>query len=265
VTRRRLLAIAAAALWLAGCAPRLAVPPETSFGDREARYRTLLSERQARAVAVDASLVVWVERAGERLPGAQAELRLAAPDRMRLRVASAFGTAIDFGLAGDSLRAYVPGWRTGLRLDAASESLRFEAPADRVVRALSATWQPPAGAWSRATWRDSLLRVAWIERGDSLALAVGASGLPAWAELAPADGPLLRVRYRGWDRSSGGAWPSQVELADEDRRLRVMCRATQIHFASEPDAERLLVHWPRGTVPFTLGDLRAALGRMGLL
>ena len=44
-----------------------------------------------------------------------------------------------------------------------------------------------------------------------------------------------------------------------------MCRATQIHFASEPDAERLLVHWPRGTVPFTLGDLRAALGRMGLL
>ena len=148
MTRRRLLAIAAAALWLAGCAPRLAVPPETSFGDREARYRTLLSERQARAVAVDASLVVWVERAGERLPGAQAELRLAAPDRMRLRVASAFGTAIDFGLAGDSLRAYVPGWRTGLRLDAASESLRFEAPADRVVRALSATWQPPAGCYT---------------------------------------------------------------------------------------------------------------------
>jgi hypothetical protein len=258
-----LLAIGLA--FAAGCAPRLALRPETSIGERMARYRVLVVDRESKAIAMTASLSLWVERAGERMPGAQAELRLAAPDRMRLRIASAFGTAIDLGLAGDSLRAYVPGWRTGLRLDAASESLGFEAPADRMVRALSATWRPPSEAWGRATWSDSLVRVRWTEAGDSLAIGVGASGLPAWAELAVADGPLLRVHYRGWDRSSGGAWPSYVELVDEDHALRVMCRANQIKFAPEPDRARLAVRWPPGTTPVTLGELRAALGRLGFL
>jgi hypothetical protein len=265
VTARRAAAVALAAAALAGCAPRLAVPPEAGRDLRRTRYESAIAERKARAVAMSASLSLWVERAGKRLPGAQAELRLAAPDRMRLRVASAFGTAIDFGLAGDSLRAYVPGWRAGLRLDAASESLGFEAPGDRVVRALSATWRPPSEAWSRATWSDSLMVVRWAESDDSLAIAVGASGQPSWAELAMPDGPLLRVRYRAWDTSSPGAWPSHVELADDEHDLRVISRATQIRFASQPDAERLAVRWPRDVTRVTLGELRAALGRLGFL
>ncbi len=265
MSRCRLVVVMIGASLLAGCAPHLGAPPETRLEDRAARYHTLLSERRALAVAMNASLVMWVDRAGQRLPGVQAELRLATPDRVRLRVASAFGTALDFGLAGDSLRAYVPGWRTGLRLDAASESLGFEAPADRVVRALSATWQPPEPAWRKATWSDSLLCVEWTEGGDSLAVAVGASGLPAWATVHPTDGPLLTARYRGWDHSGGAAWPAHVELADEPRRLRVTWRATQLHFASRPDPERLAVHWPPGTSAVTLGELRAALGRLGLL
>jgi hypothetical protein len=80
-----------------------------------------------------------------------------------------------------------------------------------------------------------------------------------------ADGPLLRVRYRGWDRASGGAWPSHVELVDPEHGLRVTCRATQIRFASRPDEERLVVRWPPGTTAVTLGELRAVLGRLGLL
>ena len=259
------MAGALAASLFAGCAPRLALPPELSLGDRMARYRAMVTERHVRAIAMNASLVVWVERAGDRLPGAQADLRLAAPDRMRLRISSAFGTALDLGLAGDSLRAYVPAWRTGLRLDAAAESLGMDAPADRIVRALSATWEPPAEVWTRAVWQDSILKVSWVESGDSLALAIVSSGLPAWAELAPASGSRLRVSYRAWDRSSGTAWPSHVELGDEEHDLRIVCRATQIRFATQADAERLAVRWPRGTVPVTLGELRAALGRLGLL
>src|SRR5262249_45570898 len=151
--------------------------------DRQARYHVLWSERSARAVASSASMVLWVERSGERLPGAQADLRLAAPDRMRLRGSSSFGPAPDVGLAGDSLPASVPPRRTGLRLDAAADSLGVDALADRMVRALSATWNPPVDAWASATWNDSLLRVRWPDNGDSLELVIGASGLPRSAEL----------------------------------------------------------------------------------
>ena len=265
--RRGLLrALAAVGLaWLVGCAPHLVRPPDLSLESRSVRYRAQEAERRARAVAVSASLVVWGERSGERLPGAQADLHLAAPDRMRLRVASAFGTALDLGFAGDSLKAYVPAWRTGLRLDAAAESLGLEAPGDRLVRALSATWEPPAEAWARAAWRDTLLGVSWLEGGDSVAIAIGASGLPRWAELAIDQGPVLRVRYVGWDRASGTAWPSHVELVDEAHDLRLVCRATQVRFTPQADAERLTVRWPRGTAPFTLSQLRTALGRMGIL
>ena len=258
------------ALWialsaLAGCAPKLARPPEGTTGDRMARYRASVSERQARAVSMSAALSMWVERSGDRMPGTQAELRLAAPDRMRLRLFAAFGTALDVGLRGDSLRAYVPSWKRSLRLDAASESLGIDAPADRMVRAFSATWQPPEEAWNRAAWSESLLRVTWKEDDDSLRVAIGADGLPSWAEVVMGEGTVLRVRYRGWDHGSGGAWPSHVELVDNTHDVRVTCRATQIRFASRPDEERLAVRWPPGTTPVTLAELRAALGRLGFL
>jgi len=263
--RERVLALVLAVATLAGCGPRLAQPPGGTPEDRIARYRTLMSERQTRAVAMSASASLWVEREGERMPGAQAELRIAAPDRMRLRLFAAFGTAIDLGLYGDSLRAYVPGWKRGLWLDSASDSLGLEAPADRMVRAFSATWQPPEEAWSQAVWRDSLLRVSWKEANDSLSLAIGANGLPALAEVALADGPLLRVRYRAWDYSSGHAWPSHIELEDQEHDVRMSVRATQIRFAQKADEERLAVRWPPGTTTVTLGELRAALGRLGFL
>lgn len=262
---RRWVILGLAISMMGGCAPRLARPPEGTPEDRMSRYRSALSERQERAVAMSASVSMWVERSGERMPGAQAELRLAAPDRLRLRLFAAFGTAIDLGLDGDSLRAYVPGWKRGLWLDAASESLGFDAPADRMVRAFSATWDPPAEAWTRVVWRDSLLRVSWKDADDSLSVAIGASGLPSWAEIAPADGPVLRVSYRGWDHASGKPWPSYVELLDEQHDLRVSCRATTIRFASRADDERLAVRWPPGTTTVTLGELRAVLGRLGFL
>jgi hypothetical protein len=256
-------AIAALAM-MASCAPRLARPPETGIESRASRYRARLAEREARGVAMSATVVVWAERGGERLPGAQADLRLAAPDRMRLRIASAFGTALDLGLAGDSLRAYVPAWKTGLRLDAAAESLGFDLPGDRVVRALSATWRPPAEAWERAVWNDSLLRVAWLEGQDSLALEVGAAGLPVQVELSRPGGLALAARYRAWDRASGTAWPASLELADDLHDVKLACRASQIRFRPEPDVAGLAVRWPASATRLTLGELRAALDRLGV-
>jgi hypothetical protein len=258
------LALGAAAMLIGSCAPRLARPPELARETREQRYRALLSEREARGVAVSANLALWAERGGERLPGAQADLVLASPDRMRLRIASMFGTALDLGLSGDSLRAYIPAWKTGLRLDSVAESLGID-PGDRLVRALSATWRPPADAWADAAWDDSLLRVVWQEGGDSVAIEIGASGLPTTVELSRPRRFSARARYRMWDRASGTPWPVHIEVADETHDVRMACRASQVRFREHVDLNRLVVRWPSGLIPLTLAELRSALDRMGVL
>lgn len=251
-------------LLAASCAPRLAVPPRLDVEERLGRHRAALAERRDRAAFVAASLVLWAERGERRLPGAQADLFLAAPRGVRLRVASSFGTAFDLGMAGDSLTAYVPAWRRGLALAAAADSLGLRSPAERLVRALSATWDPPHEAWRGAAWSDSLLRLAWVEDGDSVAVLLGAAGLPRRARLWRPGEIALRADYVAWDRGSGTAWPTQVELEDELRDLRVVARASQLRFRERPDREHLAVRLPPGAEPLSLAELRAVLDRLGI-
>lgn len=263
---RRWAAAAAAALAVmaaASCAPRLARPPQLAPEARAQRYQVRLQERLARATALTASVTLWAEHGGEPLPGAQGEFHVAAPNRMRLRIASPLGTALDVGLSGDSLRAYVPAWRTGLELDAAAESLGVSEPGGRVVRALCATWQPPAEAWAAATWEDSLMRLDWAEGEDSLRMAVGSHGLPAWVELARGRDAPLRARYRAWETVAGVAWPSWVELGDERGRFRLTWRTRLVRFQPRPDPARLAVRWPARVSRLTLADLRAVFDRLG--
>jgi hypothetical protein len=260
---RTVFASALATFVLASCAPRPVLQPRLDLGERETRYLRALGERRERAAFVSASVVMWAERGERRLPGAQADLYMAAPERLRLRVASSFGTAFDFGLAGDSLIAYVPAWRKAVRIGAAAESLGFRDPGERVVRALAATWDPPAIAWSRATWEDSLLRLAWREGRDSVALAVGAAGLPVRVDLWREDF-AVRALYQAWERGSGTAWPSHVELIDDERDLRLVARASQIRFRPAPDPYRLAVRVPDDAETLTLEELRALLDRLGV-
>lgn len=257
-----LLGLAAA---IDSCGPKTVTPPELSSGTRIERYRALLAEREARSAAMSASLSLWAEHGHDKLPGAQGDLLVAGPDRMRLRVSSLFGTALDLGLSGDSLRAYIPAWKTGLRLDSAAESLGFEAPGGRLVSALCATWHPPESAWKSAAWSDSLLRIAWLESDDSVAVSIGSSGLPAQVELFQPQRFSARARYRAWDRGSGTAWPAHIELSDPAHDVVMTCRASQLRFGHEVDLRKLAVHWPHGTDPLTLSELRLALDRLGVL
>lgn len=261
---------AALAVWgltmvLDSCGPKTVTPPELTSGTRIERYRALLAQREARSAAVSASLTLWAEHGSDRLPGAQGDLLVAGPDRMRLRIASMFGIALDLGLSGDSLRAYIPAWKRGLRLDSAAESLGFEAPGDRLVSALCATWRPPDEAWKSAAWRDTLLRIAWVQSGDSVAMTIGASGLPAQVDLFQPQGFSVRALYRGWDRASGTPWPAHIELVDPEHDVVMTCRASQLRFGDEVDLNRLKVHWPRGLTPLSLAELRVALDRLGVL
>jgi hypothetical protein len=257
---------ATAMIAVIGCAPlRVPIAPIEPVR-RVERYGAALERREARGTAVDAQVLLWAESpVGTRLPGAEGRLLLAAPDAFRLRVASLFGTALDLGARGESLSAYVPSRRRGMVLDAIRDSLGVVRPGALAFRALSATWRPPDGAWRSAAWDDSLMRVWWLEDGDTLALAVGSAGLPAWASLARTNGAGIRVDYRAWDMGSGVAWPGTFVIEDRGGAFRLSCKVSRVRFPARADSLRLAVPIPAGVVPMTLAQLRRALERLGTL
>ena len=256
----------AAMIALAGCSPmRVPIAPIEPIR-RVERYGAALERREARGRAVDAQVLLWAESpVGTRLPGAEGRLLLAAPDAFRLRVASLFGTALDLGARGESLSAYVPSRRRGMVLDAIRDSLGIERPGALAFRALSATWRPPDDAWRSATWDDSLMRVWWREDGDTIAVAVGSAGLPAWASLARPNGAGIRVEYRAWDLGSGVAWPARFVIEDRAGAFRLSCKVSRVRFPARADSLRVAVPIPAGVVPMTLAQLRRALERLGTL
>jgi hypothetical protein len=250
----------------AGCAPHLVRVTEVAPALRAERYQEEVARREARGVAVDAEVLLWAEApAGQRLPGAEARLLLAAPDVFRLRVGSVFGTALDIGARGESLSAYVPSRRRALSLDARRDSLGISSPGGTVFRAASAAWRPPASAWTAAAWRETLLVVRWLEDSDTLSVAVGSDGLPAWVSLTRPAGAGVRVDYQAWDRSTGVAWPARFMLEDRDGAFRLRCKVSRVRFPTRPDSLRLAVPIPPGAERLTLAGLRRVLERMGSL
>jgi hypothetical protein len=267
--RRRALTRSVAALVLiaaAGCAPHRVVPGALEPTLRSARYRVALERREARGNAVDAQLLMWAEApAGTRLPGVEGRLQLAGPDAFRLRVASLFGTAIDLGAHGESLSAFIPSQRRGVRLDASRDSLGIARPGGLAFRALTATWRPPDQAWRSPAWDDSLMRLWWLEGGDTLAIAVGSGGLPARATFRRPGGTDLLIEYLAWDLSSGVAWPARFTVVDRDGAFRLACRLSRVRFPVVSDSLRLTVPIPAGAVQLTVADLRRVLERLGTL
>ena len=270
--RRALRVVAAAAIVaigaIAGCAPmRVPVAPIEPTRRAE-RYLVSLERREARGRAVDAQVLLWAEApVGERLPGAEGRLLLAAPDAFRLRVASLFGTALDVGARGDSLSAWVPAQRRGVKIDARRDTLGFRVPGELAFRALAAAWRPPGEAWSRAAWDESLMTVAWSRDGgsDTLTVAVGSAGLPAWASFDREDGAGIRVDYHAWDMSTGVAWPARFTIVDRQGAFRLSCKVSRVRFPASPDSLRLAVPIPPGAVTMTLAQLRRTLERLGTL
>jgi hypothetical protein len=258
-------ALAALVAIAAGCAPHVVRVSELVPAVRETRYRDLLAARESRAAA-EAQITLWARGSDRaRLASADGRLLLASPDAIRLRLGSVIGTALDLAARGDSITAYVPPRRQALRLDAQRDTLGLPRPGGFAWRAMSGAWRPPDEAWSGATWNDTLLTVRWLERDDSLAIAVGSDGLPAWAELTRAGGGGVRVRYRGWDRGAQTPWPNVIEIADLRGSLSLTVRVTQVRFTDRPDPGRLAVPIPADAASLTLASLRRALVRLGVM
>jgi hypothetical protein len=265
----RLALACAVLLSIAGCAPRpLRVVP-LDGGGRAALYRSRLAGREQRARMAVGEATLWARGpaacdtcAASQLPAVQAELALLAPGDIRLRVRSAFGTAVDVGLRGDSLTAYAPGLGLAVALDAVRDSFGPPAPGRLAARLVSAVWAAPASA--AATWREGGLELRWREDGDSLAVTVGEDGLPGDARLWRDGSAGVGVRYTRWEVTDGVAWPMAWSLESAAGGAGLACRMERVTFPARPDPGRLTVKIPADAERVGPAELRRLLGSVGL-
>lgn len=207
------LAAAATLAWLAGCAPHVVPPPRVDRDEVRERFDRALAGRSRPAVHVESEAVVWL-RAGDAgdLPGVQARVFLGAPDSMRVRFQSAFGTALDVVARGDSMTAWVPAARMATALDATADSLGVALPGALGYRLWSAAWEPPSGAWPEAGRSDSTVALVWDDAWGHWSLDIGRSGLPSAVLLETLAGRRWEARYPAWTHSADGPWPARVEV-----------------------------------------------------
>jgi hypothetical protein len=268
-----LRACAGAALALAvfaGCVPRpVAVAPLVG-GGRAERYLSQLARREQRAGMVEGVATIWPRAFApcdtcppRRLPALQAGMVVVGPDGLRLRVESAFGTALDLGLAGDSISAWVPSQRWAVELDATRDSLGLGQPGRIAARVASAGWRPPAVAWAAGTPEGGALVLRWSEGADSVALAVDESGTPGWVRLWRGPRRGVVVHYDRWESIEGAAWPTQIEARDLGGAFELTCRLDRVTFPARVDRSRLAVRIPDGAERLGLDRLRGLLERVG--
>jgi hypothetical protein len=239
-------------------------------GARIERYQSQLSRREQSAAMVEGVATIWSRVFAlcdtcppRRLPALQAGFILAWPDAFRLSVSSMFGTALDLGLAGDSITAYAPAPRWGVALDAVRDSLGLDQPGRLATRLVSAGWQPPQPAWAGGTWEGGLLVVRWSEGADSVALAVDEAGRPVWARQWRDARRGVTVDYERWEAVDGVPWPALLEVRTLGGRLDLTCRFERVRFPAHPDRSRFAVRIPADAERLGLDRLRGLLERVG--
>jgi hypothetical protein len=255
---------------VAGCAPRPTTVAPVTEGARSERYLSQLCRREQSAAMVEGVAMIWSRVVApcdtcppRRLPALQAGFVLAWPDAFRLRVSSMFGTALDLGLAGDSIMAYAPAQRWSVALDAVSDSLGLEQPGRLAARLVSAGWRPPQPAWAVGTWEGELLVLRWSEAVDSVALAVDKSGKPVWARLWRDARRGVVVDYERWEAVDGVLWPALLKMRTLGGAFELACRLDRVMFRARPDRSRLVVNIPGDAERLGLDRLRELLERMG--
>jgi hypothetical protein len=271
--RRAWLGVAVAGSLLAGCAPRPMVLAPVGGGGRRSLYLSARLLREQRAAMVETQLTVWPRAIvpcdtcpARRLPAFQADVALARPDEVRLRVVSLFGIALDLGVAGDSITAYVPARHWLFSLDAVRDSLGLDDPGRIAVWALAATWSPPDSAWTGTEEDGSLRLLRWCEaNGDSVALAVDPRGTPARVRFVRADGRGVEVRYGRWESLDGVLWPVGLEVRDAAGAYDLAARLDRVRVGARRDSVRLAVHVPVGAEALGPGALRNLIEGLGSL
>jgi hypothetical protein len=208
---------------------------------------------------------VWVHRAeGKDPPGVSVRVRLVAPDAFRLRVDALLGTAVDAAARRDTLVLDAPALGLSAITDAGDDRSARQDVGNWVWRTLSASWSPPAAAWSEGAERDTAWNVRWIEAGDTLELEVPSTGLPRAARVRAGGGQPFELEYPRWAAWNDVMWPSRVVVSDGGGRVRVTLQPQSLSLRPRDAAGLRALRRPRGAVRVSRSRLLAWLERLAL-
>ncbi len=240
----------------AGCAPAVVSVAPLDQDQIRMRYERALGQREERGRNATADVSLWITLpSGKRLPGASARMLLAAPEGFRIQIGSALGTALDFAARGDTVLGYAPGERLALDLLPASDSIGIANLGKLLYRAWTGAWRPEPDVWGSAVRSDSLTRIGWSEGGDSVEVAIGASGLPRQVDFGLSRDRPVTLEYHAWLHVEGVAWPSSIALVDREGTTLLRARVQRVRFAREGSARRLIVTFPADVDHVTVSEL----------
>jgi hypothetical protein len=213
-------------------------------------------------VALESHMVMRLSgRATGRLPAVNVQTRVASPDRARVQARSILGLLLDAALRGDTLVAWIPSERVGVRVPDLSDSLGLREPAHFLGRALAASWQAPREAWSTATPDSAGVRLDWREADEAWTLWLDRWGRPRELKFVR-DERSLRVGYPQWRGAGKAAWPQRIELADGDGWVNVRLDMEDTHHAKSSRASWFAVSIPEEVTPLELEDLKRVIARV---
>ena len=252
-------AVGACALVLASCAP----PPPGGLESLEVMAQRGAERRARRAATCEIQSVLRVDgRATGRLPAVTLHMRLTSPDRVRLQIRWLLGLLVDLAVRGDTLTAWMPGERLGLKIAALSDTLGVRDPALFLGRALGATWPVPREAWRRGVADSSGARLGWDERDEHWTLRVDREGRPLEVSVARGE-RTVTARYSSWHGTGPAAWPARVELADGAGWVRARFELEDVRAARRPRPAWFALVLPEDARRLELDDVKRVLSTRG--
>ncbi len=249
------VALAALAGLLASCAP----PPPGGLESLEQVAERGAAHRERRLAAFELQGVLRVDgRATGRLPAVSLHARLATPDRVRLQCRWMLGLLADVSVRGDTLTAWMPGQRLGVRVPQLSDTLALRDPALFLGRALLAAWHAPHEAWQRTVLDSAGATLAWPEGDEAWTLRVDRNGRPREVRVARG-GRAVTARYQAWRGRGAGAWPSRIEFSDGDGWVQVRVDLDELHTTKHPKPAWYALALPNDARRLELDDVKRVL------
>jgi hypothetical protein len=234
-------------------------------GDLEALQTTAqrgADHRERSLAALESRMVVRLSgRATGRLPAVSVQTKLASPDRARLQARSILGVLLDAAVRGDTLVAWMPSQRLGVRIPDLADSLGVREPALFLGRALAASWQAPAEAWRAATPDSAGVKLAWQDGDEAWTLWLDRMGRPRQLEVDH-EAHVLTVGYPQWRGAGLGAWPQRIELADGEGWVHARVDMESSYHAKKARPAWFVVSLPEDVTPVALEDLRRVIEKV---
>ena len=257
--RRFAQALCVGVALLASCAP----PPPRGLETLEVLARRGAERREHRFAVCEVQAALRVSgRATGRLPAVSLHARLATPERVRLQCRWVLGLLADVAVRGDTLTAWVPSERLGLRVPDLSDSLGVREPARFLARALTASWQAPSEAWKQAVADSAGVTLAWPEHDEQWTLRVDRDGRPREVVVAR-NGQSVRARYGAWRGAGPYAWPARVELADAAGWVALTLDLEDLHAAKRARPAWFALVLPDDARRLELDDVKRILSQRG--